>query len=139
MKYHISYEANPTHEDLQVLGDGIMRYANEMRGQEPLRFFAFFLRGEDEKIVGGCNGNNLYGCLYIDQLWIKDNLRGKGYGTTLMNEVEKLAKEDHCRFMVVNTMDWEALGFYKKLGFYVEFERKGFEKNSIFYFLRKDL
>jgi len=38
-----------------------------------------------------------------------------------------------------HTFDWEALDFYKKLGFYVEFERKGFDKNSVFYFLRKDL
>ncbi len=33
----------------------------------------------------------------------------------------------------------KALDFYKKLGYYVEFARKGFDKNSIFYFLRKDL
>ena len=36
-------------------------------------------------------------------------------------------------------MDWEALDFYKKLGYYVEFERHGYLKESVFYFLRKDL
>jgi GNAT superfamily N-acetyltransferase len=35
-------------------------------------------------------------------------------------------------------MDWEALGFYQKLGFKIEFQRAGFHKNSIFYFLRKE-
>jgi ribosomal protein S18 acetylase RimI-like enzyme len=59
--------------------------------------------------------------------------------TKLMEAAQKLAKESGCNFMAVNTMDWEALDFYKKLGFYVEFERRGFDKNSIFYFLRKDL
>lgn len=34
-------------------------------------------------------------------------------------------------------MDWEALGFYQKLGFIIEFERRGFLKDSVFYFLRK--
>jgi len=58
----------------------------------------------------------------------------------LQNEkAESLAKKSHCHFIAVNTFDWEALDFYKKLGFYVEFERKGFDKNSIFYFLRKNL
>jgi ribosomal protein S18 acetylase RimI-like enzyme len=41
-------------------------------------------------------------------------------------------------FSTVNTMDWEALDFYKKLGYEVEFERHGFLKDSIFYFLRKE-
>ncbi len=41
--------------------------------------------------------------------------------------------------MVVNTMDFEALNFYKKLGYMVEFERRGFEKDSIMYFLCKNL
>ena len=36
-------------------------------------------------------------------------------------------------------MDWEALAFYQKLGYEIEFERHGFAKNSIFYFLRKPL
>ncbi len=56
-----------------------------------------------------------------------------------MQATEKHAIETGCTFLTVNTMDWEALDFYKKLGYYVEVERHGFEKNSIFYFLRKDL
>ena len=35
-------------------------------------------------------------------------------------------------------MSWEALGFYQKVGFRIEFERHGFLHDSIFYFLRKD-
>lgn len=81
----------------------------------------------------------MYGCLYIDSLWVDEALQGKGYGTQLMQRVEALAKESHCHFMAVNTFDWEALDFYKKLGFYIEFERNGFDKDSIFYFLRKNL
>jgi hypothetical protein len=36
-------------------------------------------------------------------------------------------------------MDWEALPFYQKLGYEVEFTREGFQKNSKMYFLRKEL
>nr|MDQ2993701.1 GNAT family N-acetyltransferase [Pseudomonadota bacterium] len=66
-------------------------------------------------------------------------LRSQGYGKKLMQAAENYARDAHCDFMAVNTMDWEALDFYKKLNFYIEFERHGFEKNSIMYFLRKDL
>ena len=33
-----------------------------------------------------------------------------------------------CTFATVNTMDWEALPFYQKLGYEVECIRDGFEK-----------
>jgi ribosomal protein S18 acetylase RimI-like enzyme len=138
MNYQISYEPNPKSEDIQLLNDGISDEAKKKKKMKPLGFFGFFIRDENKKIIGGCNTCNLYGCLYIDQLWLDESLRGKGYGRQLMQKAEDHAKESGCHFMAVNTFDWEALDFYKKLGFYVEFERKGFDKNSVFYFLRKD-
>ena len=137
--YQISYETNPKSEDIQILNDGIMEQAKQKKGMKQLDFFTFFIRDENEKIIGGCGGDNMYGGLFVDQLWVTEKFRGKGYGTQLMQKAEALAKESKCNFIAVNTFDWEALDFYKKLGFYVEFERKGFDKNSVFYFLRKDL
>ena len=55
-----------------------------------------------------------------------------------MLEAEKFGRSKGCNFAAVNTMNWEALEFYKKLGYHIEFERHGFFKDSIFYFLRKD-
>lgn len=139
MIYPISYDANPKFEDIQRLNDGIMEQAKKKKGMKQLDFFAFLMRDEDGNIVGGCAGDNMYGGLFVGQLWVQEQLRGMGYGTKLMHSAEALARKSGCNFMAVNTFDWEALGFYKKLGFYVEFERKGFDKNSIFYFLRKEL
>jgi len=42
-------------------------------------------------------------------------------------------------FATVNTMDWEALSFYQKLGYNIEFTREGFEKDSKMFMLRKKL
>lgn len=139
MNYPINYESNPKAEDIQVLNDGIMEQAKRKKGMKQLDFFAFFIRDENGQVIGGCAGDNMYGGLYVGQLWVTESLRGNGYGTQLMHKAEALAKENKCNFIAVNTFDWEALEFYKKLGFYVEFERKGFDKNSVFYFLRKDL
>ena len=139
MRYTLSYESNPIQDDVEVLGKGIMEYDKKKKEMKQLDFFAFFLRDENDQIIGGCNGDDMYGCLFIAQLWVAENLRGKGRGTQLMEAAEKLAKKSGCHFIAVNAMDWHPIGFYKKLGFYVEFERRGFDKDSIFYFLRKDL
>ena len=86
MNYKISFEKNPYPNDLQILGDEIMENARLKKGHAPIDFFTYFLRDDNNKIQGGCNGANLYGCLYVDQLWVAEHLRGMGYGTKLMVE-----------------------------------------------------
>jgi ribosomal protein S18 acetylase RimI-like enzyme len=139
MTYEIIYENNPNSADIQLLNDGIILEHKRKKYNEPLDFFSFLIRDNDRKIVAGCAGDNMYGGLFVGQLWVTEPLRGKGYGTQLMLKVNVLAKERKCNFITVNTFNWEAPEFYKKLGFYVEFERKGFNQNSVFCFLRKDL
>ena len=116
-----------------------MHEAKIKKNMNQLDFFAFFIKDEEGKIVGGCAGDNMYGSLFVGSLWVIDYLRGQGFGTQLMQKAELLAKENDCNFIAVNTFDWEALDFYKGIGFYIEFERKGYDKDSTFYFLRKNL
>lgn len=139
MTYNITFEKNPSSADIQTIADGYMQNAYKIKGHRPIEFFAFFIRDDNNKILGGCNGISLYGSLYIDGLSVAENLRGQGLGTKLIQATEHYAKELGCAFLAVNTMDWEALDFYKKMGYEVEFERHGFEKDSIMYFLRKNL
>ena len=120
MKNTISYTSDPSHDDIQILYDGLKEHMIAKRDLKPISFFGYFIRDDHDKIVGGCNGCFLYGCLVVDTLWVAESLRGQGYGTELMQMAERIGKENGCRFMSVNTMDWEALDFYKKLGFYVE-------------------
>lgn len=139
MEYTIQYELNPSKEDIQVLGDGLQAYAKSKKNLPKMEFFAFFVRDKDNRILGGVTGCLFYGCHYIDYLWVDEKLRGKNIGTELMLAADKLAREKGCLFSAVNTMDWEALGFYQKFGYKVEFERTGFLNDSTFYFLRKNL
>lgn len=139
MSSAISYTSDPKHEDIQILYDGLKEHMIAKRDLKPISFFGYFIKDDGGQVVGGCNGCFLYGCLVVDTLWVAESLRGQGYGTKLMQMAERLGLDNECRFATVNTMDWEALDFYKKLGFNIEFERKGFDKGSIFYFLRKEL
>ncbi len=127
----ITRDDNPKSEDIQILNDGIIEYAKQQRDHKPFRPFSFFIRDEKGNIKGGCNGVILYGCLHVDSLWVHESLRGQGFGKQLMAEIEKTAQENNCPFVTVFTMDWEALDFYKKIGFYVEFERHGYDKKSM--------
>jgi GNAT superfamily N-acetyltransferase len=139
MTYDISYDPEPSHDDTKIIWKGISEHAKKVRGLSSGKPFAFLIRNNAKQIKGGCSGYIFYGCFYVDLLWVDEALRGKKYGSLLMKDAEKLAYDNHCHFIAVSTMDFEALDFYKKLGFTVEFERKGFDKNSSMFFLRKNL
>src|SRR5579862_2270756 len=105
--YPIHYEPTPTREELYTLARGLIENAKQKRDHKPTEGFAFFIRDENNKIIGGANGYTFYGCVYVDQLWVDERLRGQGYGSELMLAAEKLGRERGCTFATVNTMDWE--------------------------------
>lgn len=123
----------------KILYEGINVQAVLLRRMPPILGFAIELRDSDNQIQGGATGVSLYGNLYVDMLWIEKNLRGKGWGTAIMQQAENIGRNRGCSFATVNTMDWEALPFYAKLGFVIEFTREGFDHGAKMFFLRKPL
>ncbi len=136
--YTIIYHNIPSQEIIDKLTAGISAYAQEQKGLAAIESFAFSISDADNKLYGGCNGYMYYGCLYIDQIWVEASMRNQGWSAKLMQAAEELGSLHQCLFASVNTMDWEALGFYQKLGYEIEFVRTGYLNNSRLYFLRKD-
>jgi len=135
--YHLEHYDTIPHEE--VLFRGISEEAFHAKGLPPIRPFSIFIKDQKQNVLGGVSGTTFYGSLYVDSLWIALSLRHHGWGTKLMKEAEKIGKERSARFVTVNTMDWEALPFYKKLGYSVEFTREGYDENSKMFMLRKAL
>jgi ribosomal protein S18 acetylase RimI-like enzyme len=123
----------------EILYHEISDNAFQAKGLPPIRPFSIFIKDAKDKVVGGASGTILYGSLYIDSLWIAKTLRHQGWGTKLMNEAEKIGIENSALFVTLNTMDWEALPFYQKLGYSIEFTREGYAKDSKMFMLRKTL
>lgn len=133
------YQETINQEDELVLFEGLNDDAMLKKKMDRIRTFGIFIKDTHGIVLGGVTGFTYYGCLYVDLLWVKEELQHQGLGTTLMQKAEKIACERHCSFATLNTMDWEALPFYQKLGYEIEFIREGYEKNSKKYMLRKKL
>ncbi|WP_025742008.1 GNAT family N-acetyltransferase [Aquimarina pacifica] len=56
--------------------------------------------------------------VYLDCLFLKEETRGKGIGTTMMNHVAAYARKENCTHIQWQTPDFNtsAIRFYKKLG-----------------------
>jgi len=56
--------------------------------------------------------------LYLEDLFVLPEMRGRGFGKALLRELARIARERGCARMEWAVLDWNApaIGFYKSLG-----------------------
>ncbi|WP_455817339.1 GNAT family N-acetyltransferase [Pseudomonas cerasi] len=75
------------------------------------------LRDENNQIFAGLVARTWWGALEVQYLWVSDDCRGKGVGRDLMLAAEQEAKQRGCHMAYVDTFNFQAVGFYEKLGY----------------------
>ena len=78
-------------------------------------------------------------CIYIDTFWIDESMRGEGLGTLLLEEVERVAKENGSHLIHLDTFDFQAKDFYLAHGYSVFGELEDCPKGHTRYFMSKVL
>lgn len=78
---------------------------------EPLDLF---LLDEHQAIVGGLTASTYWSWLDIDMLWLREDVRRRGYGEQLLRRAEQLAMQRGCRYAQLSTFSFQARGFYEK-------------------------
>ena len=95
---------------------------------------------EDGKILAGIVVRMYcWKCIYIDTFWIDESMRGEGLGTLLLEEVERVAKENGSHLIHLDTFDFQAKDFYLNHGYSVFGELEDCPKGHTRYFMSKVL
>lgn len=95
---------------------------------------------EDGKILAGIIVRMYcWRCIYIDTFWIDESMRGEGLGTLLLEEVERVAKENGSQLIHLDTFDFQAKDFYLAHGYSVFGELEDCPKGHTRYFMSKVL
>ncbi len=84
------------------------------RTTDPL---AILIKSEVGATVGGLWGYFSYDWLFVELLAIPAALRGLGHGRDLMARAEEIARAEGCLGIWLETFEFQAKGFYEKLGF----------------------
>ncbi|WP_406699310.1 GNAT family N-acetyltransferase [Singulisphaera sp. Ch08] len=103
---------------------------------EPL---ALVLRDDEDRIVGGAIGETNWGWLHLTVLAVSEDLRGQGWGSRLIREMERLALDRGCHHVWVDTFSFQARPFYERLGFTVFGTLPHYPAGQERYFLFKPL
>jgi GNAT superfamily N-acetyltransferase len=96
--------------------DGLIRYNSEKMGKQKYKRLAISLR-DGNTIVGGVVGEVWAAVLFIQFFWIEQRLRGKGFGIRLIKAIEDEARRFGAARSYVDTMSFQAPGFYRACGY----------------------
>jgi len=98
-----------------------------------------FVATEGGSFTGVVTAKIVWSGLHIQHLYVEEYMRGKGLGSKLMDRVHTFGREQGCTFAFVETLSFQALEFYQKLGYQIEFTRDGYSNGVSFHYLQKKL
>jgi GNAT superfamily N-acetyltransferase len=120
MQFEIVVTDNPPPSERQSILDPLNAY-NEMHGgPSRYRTLAVLLRDpKNGETIGGLWAVSAYDWLRIDLLFVPEELRGEGLGSRLVCQAEAIALERAHLGVWLDTFEFQAFGFYQKLGYEV--------------------
>jgi len=103
-----------------VIGNGLRRYNAQQSGIDDSRPLAVVVSDpETHEVVGGICGRTSLGVLFVDLVYLPDELRGGGLGSRILKAAEDEGRRRGCRAAVLYTISFQAPDFYARRGWRV--------------------
>lgn len=129
---------DPDERDLRFIEEQIYRYNTERTGIDDGRPVAF-IRRDAQGIVAGLSGFTWGGVLEVKALWVREDMRGHGYGTDLLAAAEREAIKRGCTQAILDTHSFQAPDFYRQRGYDLHGIVTDYPPGHSKVYLRKDL
>lgn len=115
-----AHEAIPR-EDALVVDEGLGEYNDRAAPLHRVRPLACFARAGDGRVIGGAIGRTWGYHAELQQLWVEEAHRGQGIATRLLERFHAEAGTRGCTFFYLETWTFQAVGFYRGLGYETAF------------------
>ena len=140
MKYTIHISKKCNNNTRKSVGHLLWKYNQDtlQNYKEPVRL-EMVVKDKRGNILGGLYGESYWGWMYVNFLVVRKEYRNMGIGLELMKQIERETLKRNLTKIRLNTFDFQAPEFYKKLGFEVAAVEEGFPEGSKTYYMQKYL
>jgi ribosomal protein S18 acetylase RimI-like enzyme len=106
-------------KELDFAVDQLRIYNRSFTGPFESEQFGYIAKNDSGEVVGAVHGNTEWEWVFIKHLWVSEDFRGTGLGSQLMDAIIQEANNRGRYKYYLSTFEFQAPGFYKKLGFEV--------------------
>jgi ribosomal protein S18 acetylase RimI-like enzyme len=78
------------------------------------------------QLVAALAGRTFGNWFYLESLWLAESERGRGLGTKILAHAEAIARQRGCRFVVLDTLNFQARPFYERFGYQVQWTQQDY-------------
>jgi ribosomal protein S18 acetylase RimI-like enzyme len=119
------------HDDLpreaaKIVDEGLGESNNAAAPIHDVQPLSCFVRLAGGEVVGGAVGRTWGACCELQQLWVDPRYRRQGLGSRLVRQFEQRGAARGCHTFYLDTFSFQALGFYRSLGYRPKLEIRGF-------------
>ena len=106
------------HAELDAfLADRIYEFNAKATGFHDGEVFGAAVRSPRNDVIAAVTGHTWGGTCHVTHLWVHEEHRHNGLGSSLMNAVEIEARRRGCRQVILATHSFLAPEFYERLGY----------------------
>ncbi|ORO45175.1 N-acetyltransferase [Streptococcus oralis] len=135
---HVRLENKESHK-AQEIANQIRDYNRSKREEAESESLNLYVEDEKGNLMAGLVAETFGNWLEIEYLFVREELRGQGIGSKLLQRAENEAKNRNCRFSFVNTYQFQAPDFYKRHAYKEVFILHDYPYTGQRYYYQKDL
>jgi ribosomal protein S18 acetylase RimI-like enzyme len=115
----IVFDPSPNEALTRLVTENVIAWNHAQTGVSEWHPLGFFLKSPRGEWLGGVTGYIWGGWLHVNFLWVSEALRGRRYGTRLMDAAEDMAQQRGAFAATLETHSFQAPEFYAKRGYSV--------------------
>lgn len=129
-RLQLTVHDEPWREAAAIVDEGLGASNEDRAPLHEVRPLQCFIRTDDGEVIGGAVGRTWGLCVELQQLWVRPDHRGAGWGRRLVQAFEQRAIERGCRLSYLETFSFQAPDFYRSLGYEVAATIEGYGQAS---------
>jgi GNAT superfamily N-acetyltransferase len=136
---HLLITDTDANTDIAAIGSNLSAFNEQDVGASERRILGVLAKSDEGVLMAGLSGYTAWGWLYIQWLWVHDDLRGQHMAGRMLDAAEDEARSRGCRAAWIDTFNPAAEKAYTRQGYTVFGELPDFPLGRSRKFLQKQL